>query len=415
MNMEQTINKKIQNIPALRFKEFDGEWEKKRLSTVSEKIQDGTHFSPPILDNGEMMYITSKNVRNGYLNLTNISFISKESHDKIYNRCNVRQGDVLITKDGAGTGNCCINTINEDISLLSSVAFIRANKKEALNTFIYQYIRSKYGQKEIRIQISGQAITRITLSKLKAFKFHFPTLPEQQKIASFLTAIDQKINQLSQKVALQEQYKKGVMQKIFSQELRFKDDDGNDFADWEEKKLGEICNVVGGGTPETSKKEYWNGNIQWYTPTEIKRKYLTTSKRRITDLGLKKSSAKLLPKGTLLLCTRATIAELSIAVEECTTNQGFQSLIVKSNSINEFIYYWVLNNKKEFIKRASGSTFLEISKKEIQKIKIKLPRFKEQQKIADFLSELDKQIAQTQAQLAHLQDYKKGLLQQLFV
>ena len=193
--------------------------------------------------------------------------------------------------------------------------------------------------------------------------------------------------------------------------LRFKEFDG----EWKVKRLGEVCNIIGGGTPETSKEEYWNGNIQWYTPTEIKRKYLSTSKRRITDLGLKKSSAKLLPRGTLLLCTRATIAELSIAVEECTTNQGFQSLIVKSDSVNEFIYYWILNNKKEFIKRASGSTFLEISKKEIQKIKIKLPELKEQQKIAHFLSQLDEQIQQTRQQLAHLQDYKKGLLQQLFV
>ena len=99
------------------------------------------------------------------------------------------------------------------------------------------------------------------------------------------------------------------------------------------------------------------------TPTEIKSKYIKWSNRTITELGLKKSSAKVLPQGTLLLSSRATVGDVGIAVEECTTNQGFQSLIVNDNNSNEFFYNWIIMNKNEFIKRASGSTFLEISKK----------------------------------------------------
>jgi type I restriction enzyme S subunit len=107
--------------------------------------------------------------------------------------------------------------------------------------------------------------------------------------------------------------------------LRFPEFEG----DWEKTKLGNIAEIVGGGTPDTTIDEYWNGNIQWFTPSEIKSNYVAKSIRTITNLGLQKSSAKLLPMGTILLTTRATIGEVAITTEECTTNQGFQSLIIK--------------------------------------------------------------------------------------
>jgi type I restriction enzyme S subunit len=242
-----------------------------------------------------------------------------------------------------------------------------------------------------------------------------PPLPEQQKIASFLSSVDGKIEQLEKKKALLEQYKKGMMQKLFSQELRFKDAQGNDFPDWEEKQLGEVANIIGGGTPETGKLEYWGGSIQWFTPTEIKKKYLSASKRTLTEEGLKKSSAKKLPIGTLLLSTRATVGDVSIAKNECTTNQGFQSLVVKEGNFNEFWYYWILMNKKELLRRSAGSTFLEISKTEILKITVLKPHTKEQQKIAEFLSSIVRKIDLVATELTHAKTFKKGLLQQMFI
>ncbi|MDO5106066.1 restriction endonuclease subunit S, partial [Capnocytophaga sp.] len=166
---------------------------------------------------------------------------------------------------------------------------------------------------------------------------------------------------------------------------------------WEEKMLGEVAIIVGGGTPDTSVDEYWNGNIQWFTPTEIKENYVDKSLRTITRLGLKKSSAKLLPKGAILLTTRATIGDVAIALRECTTNQGFQSLIVNEGFSNIFISNWLKQNKKELIKKANGSTFIEISKSEIETIYIKIPTLAEQTKIASFLSKLDDRI-QAQSQ-----------------
>ena len=121
--------------PKLRFKEFDGDWSRYKIAEVTEYLVDGTHFSPKTTE-GEFKYITSKNIRNDGLDLTNISYISKDEHEKIYKRCIVQLGDILLTKDGANTGNCCLNTLDEEFSLLSSVAVLREKKQSFDNKFI---------------------------------------------------------------------------------------------------------------------------------------------------------------------------------------------------------------------------------------------------------------------------------------
>ncbi|WP_314772816.1 restriction endonuclease subunit S [Capnocytophaga sputigena] len=194
--------------------------------------------------------------------------------------------------------------------------------------------------------------------------------------------------------------------------LRFPEFEG----EWEEKELGDVGEFIGGGTPNTSIPEYWDGEISWYTPTEIKedRYLLKESRRKITELGLKSSSAKLLPKGSLLITTRATIGDVAIVNEPCATNQGFQSLVVKENQINRFWFYWIIKNRELLIKKASGSTFKEIAKNEIIKIGTIVPQKKEQQKIADCLLSLDELIEARREKIASLKAYKKGLLQRLF-
>ena len=137
--------------------------------------------------------------------------------------------------------------------------------------------------------------------------------------------------------------------------LRFKDQQGNDYPDWKKKPIGKIGEIIGGGTPATNQNRFWNGNINWFTPSEIKSKYSNSSIRKISEQGLAQSSAKLLPAGTILLTSRATIGEVSIAREECTTNQGFQSCVVNSSSYsNEYTYYWIVKNKILFLRIANG-------------------------------------------------------------
>ena len=192
--------------------------------------------------------------------------------------------------------------------------------------------------------------------------------------------------------------------------LRFKEFQG----EWTEEILGSVAKVVGGGTPDTNIQKYWNGNIQWFTPSEIGRdKYVTYSLRTISEEGLNKSSAKLLPTGTILLSSRATVGECSINNVECTTNQGFQSLIAKENISNEFLFYLIQTKRKELIRKSCGSTFLEISANEVRKIKITIPTHKEQGKIANLISLLDERIATQNKVIDKLQSLIRGIAQKI--
>ena len=200
--------------------------------------------------------------------------------------------------------------------------------------------------------------------------------------------------------------------------MRFKRDDGTVFPDWSSSEIGNVADICSGGTPSTSVSEYWDGPIQWLTPTEINSKYVHNSKRTITSAGIASSSAKLLPIGALLLTTRATIGACSINNfdGDVSTNQGFQSLICKSSLFNEYAYYAITRDKfqKELIKHSSGSTFLEISSKNLKKLPIPIPCLEEQQKIAFFFSTLDQKIELNERKLEALEKLKKGLMQKIF-
>ena len=185
--------------------------------------------------------------------------------------------------------------------------------------------------------------------------------------------------------------------------------------DWNVLTINDVATVIGGGTPSTVVSEYWNGNINWFTPTEIgKNKYSYQSKRKITSLGLSNSSAQILPIGTILMSTRASIGDLSILLTEATTNQGFQSLIAKNDFYNEFLYYLVQNNKSKLIKNSSGSTFLEISPNKVKSIEIPIPPTLEEQKaIATALSDVDELISNLDKLITKKKAIKQGAMQQL--
>ena len=184
--------------------------------------------------------------------------------------------------------------------------------------------------------------------------------------------------------------------------------------EWNKYTINDLATVVGGGTPDTTVKSYWGGDIQWFTPSEIgKNKYVDFSKRTITRDGLDNSSAKLLPLHTILLSSRATVGECSIASNECTTNQGFQSLIAKQCNI-DFLYYLIQTKKKDLIRNACGSTFLEISANEIRKIKVAVPVQNEQEQIAKLLSLIDERIATQNKIIEDLKKLKSAISKYLF-
>ncbi|WP_366931434.1 restriction endonuclease subunit S [Lacticaseibacillus rhamnosus] len=185
---------------------------------------------------------------------------------------------------------------------------------------------------------------------------------------------------------------------------------------WEKRKLGEISDIRGGGTPSTSKPEYWDGEIDWYAPAEIgTQRYVSGSRRQITNLGLNKSSATMLPANkTILFTSRAGIGNAAILTKSGATNQGFQSIVVEPATDVYFLYSEIPEIKRKAIRLAAGSTFLEISGKSLSKIQIWLPSFKEQSRIGHLFLQIDNLIAATQHKENLLKKIKQACLQNMF-
>ena len=164
---------------------------------------------------------------------------------------------------------------------------------------------------------------------------------------------------------------------------------------WKKLKIEDCAEVIGGGTPSTKKKEYWDGDISWITPKDLSNynnRYISRGSRNISKKGLKYSSARLLPKNSVLLTTRAPIGYLAISKKELATNQGFKSLIMKNGNVPEFFYYLLKNNINKLLQYASGTTFMELNTTNLKSIEFYIPEVKEQKRIASILSALDDKI-----------------------
>lgn len=186
--------------------------------------------------------------------------------------------------------------------------------------------------------------------------------------------------------------------------------------EWEILQLKKLGEIYSGGTPNTNEPNYWNGNILWCTPsdiTKLKTRFIGDTNQRITPLGLKNSSATLLPPGSILVCTRATIGNAAITIKETSTNQGFKNIKPIKGINVDWLFYYITLNKHRIVQLGVGSTFLEVSKKDFENFKIIVPPFPEQQKIAEILSTWDKAIEKQSQLIEKLELRKKGLMQQL--
>ena len=229
---------------------------------------------------------------------------------------------------------------------------------------------------------------------------------EQEKISTLFSAFNERIAKQRGLVESLKKYKRGVNNQILSQI----DNSYN-------CRLGSVCEIVGGGTPDTLHAEYWGNTVEWFTPSEIgKTKYVNNSVRKLSDIGLDNSSAKLLPIGTVLLTTRATLGEMSIAKRECSTNQGFQSLIPHTDRVSsEYLYYMQIIIKPWCEKYASGNTFREISKSALSDCIIPIPDRARQEQIVKLLSSIDMIIDAAESISMSLSKIRHGLMQQLFI
>lgn len=402
--------------------EISPDWPIKSLRSFAIKDKNGFVNGPfgsdllssELQDEGvPVIYI--RDIKDSRYQRKSIVFVSKEKALSLPS-CHTSIGDVIISKVGTPPCEAAVYTDKEFGIVTQDVIRIKTYSFEN-STFLVYLLNSDIGKRQVKeIKITGTR-ERVSLTDFKKLRLPIPSNEEQLKIASILGTWDKAISTTEQLINNSKQQKKALMQQLLTGKKRLFDDSGKPFdSGWEEISISNLGAIYSGGTPSTSNKEYWNGGIDWITPTDITKQksvYINSSARKISQKGLKNSSAKLVPKGSLLVCTRATIGEMAITSHEMCTNQGFKNIVPNEKANIEFIYYLLTFEKHKLVSKSSGSTFLELSKSAFESMVFKIPTVNEQQKISAVLINIDKEIELLKQQLADFKQEKKALMQQL--
>lgn len=428
------------SVPKLRFKEFNGEWTSYTLDMASIEIIDGDRGanypnSEDFSQNGYCLFLNAKNVtKNGFV-FNEKMFISKEK-DKSLRKGKLKRSDIVLTTRGT-VGNFAIYNefvSYENIRINSGMVLIRISNRDILPNYLFLYFGSSAFTKNIKRVTFGSAQPQLTVGEIKKFRFGKPSLPEQTKIANFLTTIDDYINQLTRKHALLTQYKKAAMQQIFSQQLRFKDENGEYFADWEEVKFSNVYEFFNTNSFSRDLLAYDDGVVKNIHYGDIHTKFKAgffLDKEKVPfikpDVDISKISKDCYcQEGDVIIADASEdYADVGKAIEIISLNgekvlAGLHTYIARPRKNRMALGFsaYLLRTEKvrvQIQKLATGVSVLGISKTNFGKVVLTLPSKEEQTKIANFLTQLDQQLDQLQQQIDHVKQYKQGLLQQMFV
>ena len=370
-------------------------------------------------DESDIKLLRGDNIEPNKLRWRNVKRWPKDDYESL-EKYHLKVNDFVIAMDRTWitAGLKVAEVKQEDLPclLVQRVSRIRSLPTLCQDLIKHHFSSYRFEQYVKSVQ-TETAVPHISSTQINEFNLLLPPLPEQQKIAKILSTWDNAISTTERLIDNSTQQKKALMQQLLTGKKRLLDESGKRFeSEWEERAVSSLGKIYSGGTPSTSNTEYWDGDINWITPTDITKqdsRYINSSLRKITLEGLENSSAKLVPAGSLLICTRATIGAMAITSHEMCTNQGFKNIIPNSKTNIEFVYYLLTYNKHRMISKASGSTFLELSKTSFESMKFRMPAINEQQKIATVLTNADKEIELLEQQLADLQQEKKALMQVL--
>jgi type I restriction enzyme S subunit len=397
--MEKQVNK-----PMLRFPEFEGDWEIRKLGDIGKFSAGG--------DLDKLDFSKEKDYKHIY------PIYANGSGEGLYGYATTFQfNSNCVTVSGRGNlGQANVRTQNFN-------AIVRLIVIKPADYIIAKFLEETINN--INFVIESTGVPQLTVPQISSYKISIPCVNEQTKIASFLTAVDDKLQALKQKKTLLEQYKKGVMQKIFSQELRFKDDNGNDFPEWEEKKLGDLGKFQTSSVDKLSKENekevflvnymnvYRHENINNKT---IKNFQVVTAKDiQIESCNLKKGDILFTPSSE----TPDDIGHSVVIFEDLEKAvYSYHLLRFRPETKIDILYsHYFCNIPKvlnQLAKLATGSTRFTISVKSFSEVLVELPCIEEQGKIANFLSAIDDKIKAVEAQIEKMEVWKKGLLQQMF-
>ena len=394
--------------PKLRFKEFNNDLDVESLNDIVvfskgkglSKADISSDGKNPCIRYGEL-YTTYGQVIDNIISKTNI-----KKSDCILSQA----GDVIIPASGEtqidiATAACVLH----DGIILSGDLNILSHKE---NGAWLAYYLSSAKKLEMARFAQGNSVVHLYSRQLKDIKINKPSLKEQTKIATFLFAIDTKIDELTQKHELLTDYKKGMMQQIFSQKLRFK----GFSASWNDIKVGSLGTFNSGGTPSKKNSAYWKGDIPWISSSDLTEdsifEVMTT--RYITREAIDNSATKIIPKNSVLIVSRVGVGKVAVNSSQLCTSQDFTSLTpFEDNPV--FLAYLLKSKASRLLEFNQGTSIKGFVRDDLINLSVSIPTKEEQTKIADFLTTIDQKIDNVAEQIDHAKTWKKGLLQQMFV
>lgn len=408
--------------PKLRFKEFDGCWVEKIISEIAD-VRGGKRLPKGYSlqeENNGFPYITVTDMENGTVNLEKIRYVPLEAIDQI-KRYRISVDEIYISVAGTlglvGIIPQKLNNANltENADKLTN---IKCNQ-----FYLLHYLNNGSLSKLIDSVSTIGAQPKLALYAIQGMPIFLPSLDEQTKIASFLSAVDEKINQLTQKHQLLSQYKQGMMQKLFSQQLRFKADDGGEFAKWEDSKLGELTTLITKGTtPSSLGEKYEESGINFIKIESLSSngKFLLDKFAYIDENTHNKLARSKLEHDDILFSIAGVLGRVAIISRDylpANTNQALAIIRLKDKKITRYIYYFL---NSDYVKKIIDAESVQLAQAnfslgQLANLDVLVPCLEEQTKIANFLSAIDQKIEVVAQQIEQAKQWKKGLLQQMFI
>lgn len=397
--------------PKLRFKADDGsdfpDWDEMTLGDVGSVAMCKRVFKEQTFEVGDVPFF-----KIGTFGGAPDAYISQSLFDELKSKyAYPKVGTILLSASG---------TIGRQVEYKGEDAYYQDSNivwLEHDDTVFDSYLKQFYSV--VKWQgLEGSTIKRLYNKTILDTPFYRPSLPEQRKIADFLSAVDAVIAAQQAEVDAWEQRKKGVMQKLFSQEVRFKADDGSDFPAWEEKVTEQLClRMIGGGTPSTDDPSNYDGETSWISSSDLDENDIYTIRRTrfITDEAISNSATKRVKANSIVVVLRVGVGKVAISKCETCTSQDFISLEDVQGDIC-FIAYMLSEAMRREALQTQGTSIKGVTSKRFRSLVHMMPAsIDEQRKIADCLASMDEVIQKSKGELAKWQELKKGLLQQMFV
>ncbi|OLF34581.1 restriction endonuclease subunit S [Psychrobacter sp. C 20.9] len=396
--------------PKLRFKEFEGSWLASKIGEVFEVTSGATPLrsNKEFFKNANIPWVKTTDLNNAVITHTEeqISKVALKSTSVKM----LPKGTVFVAMYGG------FNQIGRTGLLANEATCNQALSAIYPNENIDSRFLLDYLNHNVKLWKSFAASSRkdpnITKGDVLAFPFNFPNIAEQTKIATFLSAVDTKIDELTQKHELLSEYKKGMMQQLFSQKLRFK----GFSASWNDIKVGSLGTFNSGGTPSKKNSAYWKGDIPWISSSDLTEdsifEVMTT--RYITREAIDNSATKIIPKNSVLIVSRVGVGKVAVNSSQLCTSQDFTSLTpFEDNPV--FLAYLLKSKASRLLEFNQGTSIKGFVRDDLINLSVSIPTKEEQTKIADFLTTIDQKIDNVAEQIDHAKTWKKGLLQQMFV